>query len=249
MLHKDNSFITLTYDDNYLPNPPSLQKEHLQNFFKRLRKSLHNHKIRYYACGEYGDKDTFQGLGRPHYHAIIFGWKFPDRLPWGTSKTGFPIDNSTSLSKLWPYGYATVQNMTIETAQYVARYTMKKITGEKADANYRYTDTTTGETTLRLPEFTTMSLKPGIGAKWFEKFGHTDCYPKDHLTINGVKYGIPKHYDVLMERQTPGYMEKIKENRKIHLEKHKSALTSQRLAQMELCKQLQVDQLLRLGVS
>ena len=66
-------FITLTYDTKYVPITEkgfmSLDKKHLQQFFKRLRQwHGKNHiGIRYYAVGEYGGK-TY----RPHYHIIIY---------------------------------------------------------------------------------------------------------------------------------------------------------------------------------
>lgn len=66
-------FITLTYDTTKVPLSKkgymNLDKTDLQKFFKRLRKRHEkNHRIKYYACGEYGSK-TF----RPHYHIILFG--------------------------------------------------------------------------------------------------------------------------------------------------------------------------------
>jgi hypothetical protein len=32
-------------------------------------------KVRFFHCGEYGDLTR-----RPHYHALIFGYDFPDRI-------------------------------------------------------------------------------------------------------------------------------------------------------------------------
>lgn len=58
-------------DDNYnnrlTMTPTILRKEHIVNFFKRLRKSLPSTLISYVYCGEYGE--TFK---RPHYHAVIW---------------------------------------------------------------------------------------------------------------------------------------------------------------------------------
>ena len=54
-----------------------------------------------------------------------------------------------------------------------------------------------------VPEFNHMSLKPGVGARWLEKF-RTDVYPRDYVVINGVKTKPPKYYDVLFEREDPG---------------------------------------------
>ena len=66
--YEDTMFLTLTYNDDNLPSDVGLHKDDLQRFFKRLRKALDTKKIRYFACGEYGDTTS-----RPHYHAIIFG--------------------------------------------------------------------------------------------------------------------------------------------------------------------------------
>ena len=72
-LHSENSFITLTYNDDHIPRDGSLNKKHFQDFMKRLRKSIAPKKVRFYHCGEYGPK-----LLRPHYHAILFGHQFDD---------------------------------------------------------------------------------------------------------------------------------------------------------------------------
>ena len=78
--HKNNMFLTLTYDDAHLPEDGSLHYEHFQLFMKRMRKyfmSRFGQQLRFFMCGEYGDK-----LGRPHYHAIIFGVTFVDKQLW-----------------------------------------------------------------------------------------------------------------------------------------------------------------------
>ena len=75
-MHDDNCFITLTYDDNHVPSDMSLVKMDFTNFIKRLRKNT-GEKIRYYACGEYGE--LYQ---RPHFHACLFGYKPKDLILW-----------------------------------------------------------------------------------------------------------------------------------------------------------------------
>lgn len=67
-LHGENCFVTLTYNDDNLPNPPNVKKKHLQKFIKRVRHFVYPIKFRYFAVGEYGDKTL-----RPHYHIIFFG--------------------------------------------------------------------------------------------------------------------------------------------------------------------------------
>lgn len=63
-------FVTLTYNDEHLPENRSLVRSHCQDFFKLLRYYIGGYKIKYWICGEYGEKTQ-----RPHYHAIIFGLK------------------------------------------------------------------------------------------------------------------------------------------------------------------------------
>ena len=72
-LHEHNCFLTLTFDDDHLPSDHSVHVRDVQLFLKRLRKSLGDTKVRFFACGEYGAKND-----RPHYHLIIFGYDFSD---------------------------------------------------------------------------------------------------------------------------------------------------------------------------
>lgn len=121
----DACFITLTYDDENLGNP-SLDFEDLKLFWKRLRKAIQPKKIRYYACGEYGDTH-----GRKHFHAIIFG---------------LPCNDSTRLliSRTWTfcsperflYHGKGVAPVNIDDIAYVAGYCQKKLTGELGKEAY-----------------------------------------------------------------------------------------------------------------
>ena len=176
-LYDDNCFITLTFDDKYLRADKSLHKPDFQKFMKRLRKRVG--KVRFYHCGEYGDK-----LERPHHHACLFGYNFPDKVLW-TIRDNVKLYRSEILSELWPFGYSTIGDVTFESAAYVARYCMKKINGDKADAYYAG----------RVPEYTTMSRRPGIGLDWLKKF-HADVYPDDKVVVRGdVLCKPPKYYD------------------------------------------------------
>lgn len=122
-LHEENSFLTLTYDDEHLPENGSLHKPDLQKFFKRLR--FHTGKeIRYYACGEYGEKTL-----RAHYHVCLFGHNFSnDRQPF--RRIGEHIlYTSKTLTDIWGLGNTSIGDLTFESAAYTARYVMKKQTG------------------------------------------------------------------------------------------------------------------------
>lgn len=114
--HQESCFITLTYKEN----PLIIDKEDLQKFIKRLRKSIEPKKIRYFACGEYGDKSL-----RPHFHIIIFGHDFKDKKYHGNSSSEKPIFISETLDDLWSYGLTTVQEVTPQSIKYCALYSSK----------------------------------------------------------------------------------------------------------------------------
>jgi hypothetical protein len=189
-LHKDNCFITLTYAPEHLPFDNSLHYRDFQLFMKRLRKRFPDSKIRFYMCGEYGEN-----FGRPHFHACLFGWNFPDRKLFFTSKHGDKVYRSDTLEELWPFGLCSIGEVTFKSAAYVARYIMKKVTGKAAYAHYHEIDIDgVSRETPRTPEFTKMSLKPGIGAGWFDKY-KDDVYPHDYVIVNGKKVKPPRYYD------------------------------------------------------
>jgi hypothetical protein len=68
-MHEESYFLTLTYNEENLPQYESLQKADFQDFMKRYRKAIAPRKIRYFMCGEYGHNDdqlAANALGRPH---------------------------------------------------------------------------------------------------------------------------------------------------------------------------------------
>jgi len=186
--HSENSFLTLTYRDLSLPEGGTLVKRDFQNFMKRLRKKYSGRKVRFFHCGEYGDS-----LGRPHYHALLFGLDFEDKLLHKKSNSGDDIFTSKILDSVWQLGHAYIGSVTFESAAYVARYCLKKRTGHSADEHYEFIDPDTGEVFNRQPEYITMSLKPGIGAGWFDNF-KSDVFPNDEVIVNGLKVKPPRYY-------------------------------------------------------
>lgn len=188
-LHEANSFITLTYADAHLPADYSVSLEDYQKFLKRLRDRLPV-PVRFMGCGEYG------GAGqRPHYHFLIFGWDFPDRTLWRRSASGALNYRSALLEEVWPYGHCEVGLFTPATAGYLARYTLKKQSGQHAarTGSLERVHPLTGECVTVRPEFCTMSRRPGIGAGWYERFA-ADAFPSDFLILEGAKVPVPKFY-------------------------------------------------------
>lgn len=189
-LHERACFLTLTYK----VDPVSLQYRDFQLFMKRLRARLKGAKLRFFMCGEYGER-----FSRPHFHCCLYGWDFPDRQVFSQGQN--PLYRSALLEECWPHGFASIGELTFESAAYVARYVMKKVTGPNAREHYGEigTDPNTGEVLLRQPEFTHMSLKPGIGAGWLDKFA-SDVYPHGKVVVNGVECKPPRYYDVRFKK-------------------------------------------------
>lgn len=187
-LHPHSSFVTLTYDDAHVST--SLDYRDFQLFMKRARRKLG--PFRFYMCGEYGERTL-----RPHFHALFFGLHFADRYHWRSSSSGFDLFRSTALEALWTHGYAEIGDVTFESAGYVARYCMKKVTGPGAEDHYKRVDIRTGEIVDCVPEFTRMSLKPGIGLDWLRLY-RSDVYRGDgnaYVVVNGMKCKPPRYYD------------------------------------------------------
>jgi len=237
----NNCFLTLTYNDESIPEHHSLDTgtpSHFQKFIRSLRKKT-KQKIRYYMCGEYGEQ-----LGRPHYHAILFGYTFPDAEFWN-SRDGHRVYRSQLLEETWTRGNSEIGTVTFASAGYVARYIMKKQNGELAENHYAVIDKNTGELIAkRKPEYTTMSLKPGIGESWFHKH-YSDLYPHDYAVLpDGRTMQVPKYFQRLSKLRDPDLYEKL---RKLRIEKAENNPnnTPERLAIRETCQTAKANQLTR----
>lgn len=232
--HDQNCFLTLTFDDEHLPSDGSLRKEDVQNFMKRVRKRFEPERIRYYACGEYGEK-----LDRPHYHACMFNLDFKDKVLFKAEDRN-DLFVSATLSSLWPFGFHSIGELTFESACYVARYCVKKVTGTKAVEHYCNKET--GE--VLEPEFALMSLKPGIGQGHIEEF-LDDVYPSDECIVRGHPTKPPRYYDKFFADVDPEGFEEVKERRRIESNKRWADGQGQRLRSRETVKRRQLGMLRR----
>jgi len=235
--HEQNSFITLTYSEEHLPQTGTLIPWHITDFLKRIRKQYASRTLRYYMCGEYGEQ-----LNRPHYHICLFGLDFPDKEIF-EEKEGILTFTSEILEKLWGKGFCTIGELNFETAAYTARYIAKKITGEKAHDHYTTTCPVTGQIHHLEPEYNRMSLRPGIGKNWLEEYSN-DVYPSDFLIYKGQKIKTPRYYDKLHEIRG-GDIEEIKEKRKVRAKRMSENNTPERLAVREKIKHINYKQLKR----
>lgn len=232
-MHSENCFVTLTYSPEMLPLGGTLVVRDFQLFMKRLRKARRE-PVRFFHCGEYGDQ-----FSRPHYHACLFGCDFPDKVFSHTTGAGEKLYTSAELDRLWQKGLTSCGSVTFESAAYVARYVTKKVTGAGAAAWYERVNRETGEIFSVLPEYTTMSLKPGIGATWFEKF-RRDVFPSDEVVMGGRVQRPPRYYDKLLGVGDTPELERIKRDRVLRSAGHYADKTPRRLRDAEIVKEAQL---------
>lgn len=228
LLYENNCVVTLTYHPDALPSAKfdpesgeltraegSIAPEHAVEFMKRLReRERYKHaktNIRSYGCAEYGCQNpkcgnpNCQHTMRPHYHIILFNHHFEDRqqIPF---KPGYYT--SEELTDTWGHGSTQLMDLTFESAAYVARYVMKKLTGPREK---EYGD--------KLPEQPVcISRGEGIGKKWYEEwkeeiYKHDKVY-RNKKTGERVPMTPPKYYDRRMEIENPEKYQKIKNRRK-----------------------------------
>nr|QJB19118.1 MAG: replication initiator protein [Microvirus sp.] len=248
-LYDRNCYVTLTYNNESLPKAinvetgeiaagfATLYPRHMTLFLKRLRKEFGS-GIRFFQCGEYGERRS-----RPHHHIILFNFDFPDKVFHSMSDTGFPQYRSAILSDgddrmeaLWPHGHALIGGVTFESAAYVARYITKKLLGKGAKEKYASVDL--------VPEYTTMSRRPGIAHNWFLKFS-SDIYPSDECVVRkDLICRPPKYYDRMFELTNPVEFSKIK-LRRVGAAKRSVDNGFERLSVRERVQKLRSSKLIR----
>lgn len=214
--HETSIFITLTYDEANVP--VSLDGPRITTFIKDLRRRLdyrvekgelpeEQKKIKFFAIGEYGEKK-----GRPHYHAILFGGPFArkngnDEEP---SRSGGAQWTHDDISAVWSEGIHRISEVTFESAAYVARYSLKKITGAAASSHY-------GD---RAPEF--LRLSKGVGKSWIDNW-YQDIYPQGTVVMPGRPETLaPRYYDRVLEKLNPALLEETKTEREKNRKKHET---------------------------
>lgn len=223
---KHNYFVTLTYDDAFVPlrehftvdketgevtdleTVMTLLPDDLKAFMKRLRtnakRQFDNDNIRFFACGEYGPKNM-----RPHYHLILFNCPLPD-LVLEKYANGYAYYRSPLLEKTWKKGFVLVTDFSFETAAYVARYMLKKHKGE---------DATFYEEQGIEPEFTRCSRRPGIARSYLDE-NEDFIYNYDQVIVtNGkgtpIRCKPPKYFDRIFDVEHNEELQEIKDRRKV----------------------------------
>ncbi|HUD20442.1 MAG TPA: replication initiation protein [Patescibacteria group bacterium] len=218
-LYLNNCFITLTYADN----PVTLVKRDFVLFMKRLRKKYATDRIKFFHCGEYGEN-----LGRPHHHACLFNFDFPDKSLYRVNKR-YRLYTSSSLSDLWGHGFCLIGDVTFDSAAYVARYVIKKVNGDKMIDHYKGL----------VPEYVTMSRRPGISHDWFVRYKN-DIAAIDGVIVNKHKCKSLRYYDKLFDEVDSDNYKRIKAARTI-----KRSENDARLRIREVCKRSTITNLNR----
>lgn len=257
MSKRGNMFLTLTYSPEHCPKDMSLDKKVMPKFIKALRNfaipdGLRSRKkvdlrklwvkenpIKFFYCGEYGGQ-----LGRPHYHLLVFNFEFADKRYWKTVN-GCKYYISDSLSSLWPYGFSTIGSVTFDSAAYVARYALKKVTGERAEEHYKRVVVDDGQLVDLVPEFAVPSRRPGIGFSWFEKYANTDVIPNDNIISRGHPTRVPRYYDMLWDRKDPDSFALAKAKRVERAVSQSEENSFRRLQTRLKCKEAQISRLIR----
>lgn len=232
-------FLTLTYDDNYVPvsytpDPETgealpvltLRRRDIQLFVKRLRKRLEPDKIRVFYCGEYGPR-TF----RPHYHMIVFGLRLCDLVPYGKGEAGFMYYQSNFLTSVWserkaPPRHGSVTPLSADPDYFCTPY--GRLLVSPASWNTfayvaRYTvkklygaEARAYEVLNIEPPFLGMSTDPGIGKQWY--LDHPEYKDFEYISVKtpqgGKKFRPPHYFDTLYDAEEPEKMEEIKAARK-----------------------------------
>lgn len=113
-------FVTLTYSDENLRMSdlyiPSVWKDDIQKFIKRMRKHL---SLRYFCTAEYGSHTM-----RPHYHVLFFIQEDYDMLKFGNL-----------VDEIWKLGLIHIGEVSPASIAYCTKYCMKDNNGYPTGAN------------------------------------------------------------------------------------------------------------------
>lgn len=161
----------------------TLNKKHVQDFFKRLRDKYYQHEkkwkiehppIKYYACGEYGGR-----FRRPHYHIILFNAAdVPIRQAWMDVCDYNTKDHYT-------IGTVDIRDLTPARIRYALKYMTKESKIGKFDRDDR------------IKEFSLMSK--GLGSNYLTdamiNWHKADFNERMNIVIeDGHKIAIPRYY-------------------------------------------------------
>lgn len=183
LIHESSVFITLTYALDRMTfvshketgSLATLVPKDVCDWIKRLRKRVYPGKLRYFLVGEYGDVSKL-----PHYHVALFGYPRCDRFVSEFSRdTGDCCGPCNLIRDTWGKGRVDSRVLCLETANYIAGYTVKKMTRVDDD-----------RLEGRHPEFARMSSVPGIGRDALWDIGSEVLHYEGSFVAGDVPAGI-----------------------------------------------------------
>lgn len=177
--------MTLTYEDEHLPyknGVPTLSKDDVQKFFKRVRKETSklypDVSYQYFISGEYGHRNF-----RPHFHLILFVNT--------NNHTYTKYDFQTIALNKWRKGYIYYDEVKRISVKYLAKY-IGKSTGISDYADRH-----------GIPKpFVLMSRRPAIANKYLELGNNFEYHFK---TLEHCKIAMPG----MGQQILPRYLRKI----------------------------------------
>lgn len=193
--------LTLTYDNEHLPENGNLNYKDVQLFIKKLRNKLNQDykqdgkkiEIKYMCACEYGSQKL-----RPHYHLILFNFFPPDipkvggqLKPAVFSKRGNPQYVSKLITDLWGKGRVTVGLCNHQTCRYVSQYCAKKLINKHPDYLKKCKE---------CREKLVASV--GFGLDWFKR-NFRSVMSAGKVVFGGFTFAIPKYFIKKLEQIAP----------------------------------------------
>lgn len=148
---QEAAWITLTYDDEHLPEGGELVPDHVSQFMRALRKRVadagQEKPLRFFAAGEYGDR-----FGRCHYHLIIWNYKVDIRVHPTDPRRWY----DPTIEAAWGKGGTLSEDLMksrklARRIAYIAGYVLKKMRNPYEKETHKQ------------PEFARMSRMPAVG--------------------------------------------------------------------------------------
>ena len=230
--YENNYFITLTYNDDNLPQDRNLIKNEISQFNKKLKIYLSRQNIqstfRCYGVGEYGSQTA-----RPHYHVIYFNLEIPDLKFYKIGESGELYFTSEFLEKVWNKGFVVIGSVDVGSASYVARYCDKKRLLSKTERQEL-------EKKGIVPEFSVMSRRPGIGANYLDVIENNIKNGVYTIPIKENNYSLPLYYSKKIKESLAGssYLVDYEKNKLINqnIKIHNDLLESDIVEDLEIVR-------------
>lgn len=172
-----SSFVTLTYNDQFVPKDYALDARDFQRWYDRVRKTSGIGTVRYFMKGEYGDE-----AGRPHFHVLLFG---VPPLPGYIERLHECWSKHSRKGQQFSMGHVDVGLVGAGSIDYVANYAVEKLNGELAKETY-------GE---RTRPYTRMSRNPPIGYQGFNAIKNS-LYTRSGAVLLAQHGDVPCRYKV-----------------------------------------------------